>query len=389
MKKRVLIVAPFCSLPGEPYFNRFLYIANLLGDFFDVTLVTSKFRHFDKKHRREYINNDNFKTVLLNETGYETNVSLKRIFSHRVFFNNFKKWLHQNNNFDIVYSAFPLISTSEYIVRMSSKYCYKTIVDVQDIWPESISSAFPFIKKMPLCLLPYTSNANYIYRNADAIIAVSDTYLDRVKKSGRSHVSERIYIGADLDYLNSIEASQPSNDGYVNMFYAGTVSHSYDIETAVQGCEELNRRGVKVKFHIFGDGPHLERIKRIGSKNTVFHGFVSYEKLISGVKCFDIAINPIKDHAVQSVTNKLSDYICLGSKIINSQRSQEVNRILSNVNSENYEAGSVKSFCSAVEKVLDKNDELNRNFTENELDRKVAYQKIFAIIEGVLNEKVV
>ena len=41
----ITIVAPYCSLPSEPYFNRFWYLAELLSQSHDVLLITSRFRH--------------------------------------------------------------------------------------------------------------------------------------------------------------------------------------------------------------------------------------------------------------------------------------------------------------------------------------------------------
>ena len=50
-KKHILLVAPYVTFPDEMGMNRFIYLANLLADEFDVTLVTSKYCHFLKKHR--------------------------------------------------------------------------------------------------------------------------------------------------------------------------------------------------------------------------------------------------------------------------------------------------------------------------------------------------
>lgn len=37
----ITIVAPYCSLPSEPHFNRFRYLAELLSQSHDVLLITS------------------------------------------------------------------------------------------------------------------------------------------------------------------------------------------------------------------------------------------------------------------------------------------------------------------------------------------------------------
>ena len=187
--KNVLIVAPFCSVPSEPHFNRFLYLADLLSrNSFSVTLVTSRFRHADKKYR-EYTANDSssFKIVLIDEPGYKKNISLFRVYSHYIFCKKFAEWFEKNNTFDLIYSAYPLIETNKIVGKLKKKES-KLIVDVQDVWPESISSFLPFCSKIPVNFFPYSGKANAVYSSADALIAVSQTYLTRACTfSGNDH----------------------------------------------------------------------------------------------------------------------------------------------------------------------------------------------------------
>jgi len=39
----ITIVAPYCSLPSEPHFNRFWYLAELLSQSHDVVVVYNNF----------------------------------------------------------------------------------------------------------------------------------------------------------------------------------------------------------------------------------------------------------------------------------------------------------------------------------------------------------
>lgn len=79
----ITIVAPYCSLPSEPYFNRFRYLAELLSQSHDVLLITSNFKHYDKSFRRpedaEAASQGRLKVMLLEESGYGKNVSLGRL----------------------------------------------------------------------------------------------------------------------------------------------------------------------------------------------------------------------------------------------------------------------------------------------------------------------
>lgn len=200
----ITIVAPYCSLPSEPYFNRFWYLAELLSQSHDVLLITSRFRHYDKSFRRHEdaaaTSNGRLRVKLLDELGYRKNVSLARVASHRVFVHNLARWLHspQAAEQDIVYSAYPLMATNLLLGRHKARLGYKLIIDVQDVWPESFSSVVPFLKKIPHRLLPFARRADRAYRCADALVAVSQTYLDRAKEANPDVPAEAVCIGADF-----------------------------------------------------------------------------------------------------------------------------------------------------------------------------------------------
>lgn len=200
----ITIVAPYCSLPSEPYFNRFWYLAELLSQSHDVLLITSRFRHYDKSFRRpedaEAASQGRLKVMLLEESGYGKNVSLERVASHYRFVKNFEQWLKncRPGEQDIVYSAYPLMATNLLLGKHKARLGYKLIVDVQDVWPESFSSVVPFLKKVPHKLLPFASRANRAYRCADALVAVSQTYLDRAKEANPNVPGEAVYIGTDF-----------------------------------------------------------------------------------------------------------------------------------------------------------------------------------------------
>jgi glycosyltransferase involved in cell wall biosynthesis len=382
---RLLIVAPFCSLPGEPHFNRFLYLAGLFSEKFDVTLVTSSFRHFDKMQRERVDYSDcKFEVVLIDEPGYKGNVSFSRIYSHHVFCENFNKWLSINNDFEIIYSAYPLIETNKIIASLRRCKSFKFIVDVQDVWPESITSFFPLARYLPSKLLPFSKKANSVYMSADALVAVSGTYLARAMRFSISKHAEVVYIGSDC---RAVEVAIPKsfNGDSVRLFYLGALSHSYDLETVVKGMAVLQGRGHAVELHILGGGPTENKLKEMAGGNVFFHGFLKYSEMISFALGCHVAINPIKTFAAQTVTNKLSDYLSLGMPILNSQRGSEVLNLLSSVRGENYQAGSVRSFVSAAERLLPHARSAREPNTS--FDREVSYKRILRLVEEVCNEK--
>lgn len=388
----ITIVAPYCSLPSEPHFNRFWYLAELLSQSHDVLLITSNFKHYDKSFRRpedaEAASQGRLKVMLLEESGYSKNVSLGRVTSHHRFVKHFEKWLEncRPGEQDIVYSAYPLIATNLLLGKHKARLGYKLIVDVQDVWPESFSSVVPFLKKVPHKLLPFASRANQAYRYADALVAVSQTYLNRAKEANPDVPAEAVCIGADFAAIASAPAKD-FGDSTTRFFYFGTLSHSYDVKTVCLGIKRLVQAGENVELHIMGGGPDSDRLKQYADYRIKFYGYLPYADMISIAKGCDIAVNAIHSYAMQSVTNKLSDYMALQKPVLNSQTNAEVLDLLNLLPHENYRSGDMDSFVQAAKNILKrKNDPVQSDEIVRRFRRDISYRKIVNLIERLANE---
>lgn len=287
---------------------------------------------------------------------------------------------------DIVYSAYPLMATNLLLGRHKARLGYKLIIDVQDVWPESFSSVIPFLKKIPHRLLPFARRADRAYRCADALVAVSQTYLDRAKEANPDVPAEAVCIGADFAAIASAPAKDFGNST-TRFFYFGTLSHSYDVDTACRGIQKLLDSGKNVELHIMGGGPDLEKLKQHENRAIKFYGYLPYADMISIAKGCDIAVNAIHSHAMQSVTNKLSDYMALQKPILNSQTNADVLGLLNLLPHENYRSGDVDSFVQAAKDILKrKNDPVQSDEIVRRFRRDISYRKIVNLIERLANE---
>lgn len=384
---KITIVAPYCSLPSEPHFNRFWYLAELLAQKHDVLLITSNFKHYDKSFRRPEdaaaASIGRLKVLLLKESGYQKNVSLDRVKSHHVFVKDFEAWLaaQKPGDTDVMFSAYPLIATNILLGKHKARLGYKLIVDVQDVWPESFSSVIPLLKKIPHNLLPFSGRANQAYRYADSLVAVSQTYLSRAQEANPNAPGEVVYIGADFPKLNTAVAKD-FGDEKTRFFYLGTLSFSYDVATVCQGVQRLLDAGENVELHIMGGGPDLEKLKQYENEAIKFYGYIPYSEMMAVAKGCDISVNPIHSYAMQSITNKLSDYMALQKPILNSQVNDEVADVLTLLPHANYQSGNVADFVRAAQEILArKNDPVQSEEIVRRFKRDVAYQKIVDLIE--------
>ncbi|HFC5899895.1 TPA: glycosyltransferase, partial [Neisseria lactamica] len=173
----------------------------------------------------------------------------------------------------------------------------------------------------------------------------------------------------------------------VRLFYLGTLSYSYDVETVCKGVRKLLDDGENVELHIMGGGPDLEKLKQYENRAIKFYGYLPYSEMMSIAKGCDIAVNAIHSHAMQSVTNKLSDYMALQKPVLNSQTNAEVLDLMNLLPHENYRSGDVDGFVQAAKDILKrKNDPVQSDEIVRRFRRDVAYQKIVNLIERLADE---
>ncbi len=100
-----------------------------------------------------------------------------------------------------------------------------------------------------------------------------------------------------------------------------------------------------------GGGPDLDRLKQYACDGIKFYGYIPYAEMMSVAKGCDISVNAIHSHAMQSVTNKLSDYMALQKPILNSQVNDEVLSLFLLPHAD-YRSGDVDGFVQADKDIL-------------------------------------
>lgn len=400
--KRIVIIDHFSKAPDEPGNNRFIYLGELLCKYgFEIEIITSSFSHIKKKQRKvdsKIYDNLPYKYTMLSEPGYSRNVCLKRFYSHYIFGKNLSNYLEKMKKPDAVIAAVPSLNVGTAAGNYCSKYHIPFIVDIQDLWPE----AFKLVLKVPiindLIFLPLTLQANRFYRQANRIIAVSETYMHRGLESNvKDNNGLCVYLGTDLG--NFDESSKRS---YVNkpddelwISYVGTLGHSYNIEIIFDALNKLpNELAKNVVFHIFGDGPYLERFQIYSRKckvRSVFHGRMDYSTMVASLCKSDIAVNPIVKGAAQSIINKHADYAAAGLPVVNTQECPEYRNLI-----ESYKCGincEVNSIAQVEEALKDlienpqKRKQMgsrSRKMAEELFDRRSSYQQIVKAVEDLM-----
>ena len=398
MKKKIVVIANFTRLPWEKGNSRFPYIINLINkEKFDVELITSRFFHGEKKHRKDSALSENldYKITLIDEPGYKRNVSIKRFLSHKIFAKNVKRYLETINKPDVIYSAIPSLDVAKVAGEYAEKNNIKFIIDIQDLWPE----AFEMIFKVPilkgLIYYPMRKKADKIYSMADSIIGVSNTYVDRAGIVNKKYKHKlAVFLGTDLDYFDKSHNEHEiiTFDNVFRIAYIGTLGNSYDIKCVIDAIKILKDKGINnILFEVMGSGPlkiEFEKYAKQKGVNCEFTGRLNYEEMVGYLCICDIAVNPIKKDSAASIINKVGDYAAAGIPVLNTQESIEYKKLVEDYQiGYNIENGNSEDLAEAIE-YLYKNENLrkrlgenNRKLAEEKFDRKITYYKIKEIIE--------
>lgn len=387
--KRIFVVAHFCSDFSSKGNNRFNYLAEKLAECGnEVHFFTTDFSHVKKEKRITEGLTLPYTVHFLHEKGYRKNVSIQRLISHREFAMNLENALAGMENPDVMYLAVPSIDAA----FITAKYCVKNqipyIVDIQDLWPEAFQLV---LKHMDFMFAGMRKRVDYVYKNANKVIAVSETYADRAKLvRGDMDDSLCVYLGTDLNAFDKYTIL-PVEKKEIWVVYIGTLGSSYNIGIVIDAIRLLYEEGVSgFSFQVFGDGPRMAEFQAQAQGLPVhFWGRLLYSDLIGYARNGDIAVNPIVKGAAQSIINKHADYAAAGLPVVNTQECPEYRELL-----ERYACGincdveSVQQVADALQELIENPDKRkqmgdnSRRMAEELFDRRNTYQQIVKTIEG-------
>lgn len=241
--------------------------------------------------------------------------------------------------------------------------------------------------------------ADYIYRAADEIVAVSETYAQRAvavhKKLKKGHV---IFLGTDLDKFDqelkkNRNINKPDNEIWIG--YVGTLGHSYDLSIVFEALEQIKieKKINNVKFIVMGDGPLKSKFEAYAiSKNidAKFLGRLPYAQMVGILGVCDIAINPIIKGAAASIINKHGDYAAAGLPVINTQESIEYRKLVDTYkmglncnNNDSDDLAKKITLLLANEDLRITMGKNSRRLAEELFDRRITYMSILQVIEKI------
>ncbi|MBO5415101.1 MAG: glycosyltransferase family 4 protein [Clostridia bacterium] len=397
MKKKVYLITNYFHFASEKASNRYRELAEMLSRESDIELevITSAFYQRTKKFREnqeELASGVPYKVTFIYEPGYQKNVSLGRLKTSRVFAKNTLKYIKSQPKPALIYQVVPTLDVASSVGKFANDNGIPFVLDVQDLWPEAFKMALNIPVVSDILFAPYTALANKAYKSADAVCAVSKTYVERVlsvnKKCDSGHP---VFIGINLAVFDENAKGAEKAGDRVKLAYCGSLSESYDIKLVIDALALLENPPL---FVVMGDGSSKQNFENYAKEKNVeaeFIGYLPYSDMCRELCSCDITINPIIGSSVATIINKHGDYAACGLPVINTQRSEEYCELV-----EDYEMGfnSVSGDASELAekiRILTEDEALRRRMGENsrrcaeeKFDRRNTYKELVEVIKGLI-----
>ena len=407
-KKRIAVITQGVKLGDEQKgYTRFRVIAETLAEAgFEVDLITSTFQHWEKAQRNTTLpcyRGLPYSIRFVYEPGYQKNLDLKRINSHRILARNLRRYLEsrfEENMFayDLIYSEIPPNDMARVCVEVAQAHNIPYVADINDLWPEAMRMVVDVPVLSDIAFGPFARDAACVYRNLDAAVGTSDEYAAR-PAADRDEPYEHItvYVGNDLATYDegarnrADDVTKPAGEFWV--VYAGTLGASYDLDTLIDAACIAHASDERIRVKILGDGPDRQRLEqhaRACNAPVDFVGYAAYDLMAAYLCASDITVNSLVKSAPQSIVTKIGDYLAAGIPMVNTGSSPEFRGKVArdgfgvNVEAENADAlaACLLELASDDERRA-KMGRIARGCAEREFDMRTSYQAIADLVRGL------
>ncbi|WP_333646097.1 hypothetical protein [Lacrimispora sp.] len=287
----------------------------MAADFFvrqghQVFMILSDFIHREKIKGRPAKEN----AVFIDTIPYKRNISWKRLYSHYDFSKKVYDYI-QNEDFDLLYVLIPANSLAKYAALYKRHYKKLLIIDILDLWPESLP--IDFLKNVwPISIWSAIRNNNLKY--ADLVITECNLYQKKLECYLKHSQVINVYWPRETE--KKVVLNARDNDGRIHICYLGSINHIIDIDFIIKLLSCIQNHKM-IDLHIIGDGESreelLKRLDMAGIKTTFYGSVYGESEKMKILSSCDYGLNIMKNSVCVGVTMKSVDYLYAGLKLLN------------------------------------------------------------------------
>ena len=360
----VWLVNPFDSLPGED--ARLQRYPRLAAAFsaagWNATLWTAGFSHVFKRERAPGAAGgpNPWRTVFVPVPPYFSNVSLARVRSHRAFAARFLTLARSKTSAgeiaapDLIVASTPPPSAAQAALVFARETRCKTIVDIQDAWPETFARLVPLPWRAAreaaarVLFAGAFRRERAILAGADGVSAVAARYLE-LADAAHSR-APRLLSRLCIDLPPRAERARKAPGDPVKLAYAGSLGRTYDLESAVRAVAAVPDS----MLEIAGGGAEEGRLRKLARRcpRITFRGHLGAGALAEMLAGCDIGLVPMAPDAFVGTPGKLADYAAAGLAVANTLPGETQSLIARYSAGFQYEFRSARALEEAVRKAI-------------------------------------
>lgn len=351
----------------------------------DVELITTDFNHRKKQKHNQFVHPKDITFLPVPE--YHKNLSIRRLFSHAVFACRLKRYLNKlQNKPSIVYVLVPAVSAGKVVASFCQKNHIPLIVDVIDLWPESLIILSKYRKAFNVLTVPWKRMARKVYAAADFLFAGSEDYAKYAQKYNHKTKAKPVYLGVNVEKTKKViqraqvAVKKTNNEKWI--CFGGMLGNSYDIDIILEGFKKLSKDLNNVQLLFVGGGQESRKIlkyKKEYDLKILVTGFLDYADYLKYLSYSDIAINSFKKDTRVAYSYKFNDYVSVGLPVLNNVKGEMARLIEDYTIGRNFEH-TVDSFVFHAKEMLEDDKmlgEMRKNVTfvaRQVLEQHVVYR---------------
>ncbi len=401
---RVWICNPFDDIPGEgPPLRYHTLCRELAAGGHEVTWWSADFSHRRKARRAVTLEEDlPFALRLLPVRAYAQNVGMARFLSHR----DYARALWRAAAAEVsagtmapperVVVSLPPLDTAAVARRLRRRFDCRVVVDVMDAWPETFVRVLPGPPRLQrwagaVLLAPLYRSARLAYRGADRISAVSQAYLDLIRRYGATAPRHLCYHCTDTGPKPSVRMR--SAEESLRLVYIGAMERAYDLETLLSALATARSEGMQVTLDLAGGGTLetmlQDRARALGLMETGcvrFRGLLDRPELDACLAAAHAGVVPMDPASAVAVPYKAADYAAAGLPML-SCLGNELGGLLAEFGAGTpYAFRDAASLVAALRSYFDVPERLPlhskgaRSLAEARFDRRREYPRLAAFI---------
>ncbi|MEH6958078.1 glycosyltransferase family 4 protein [Neobacillus drentensis] len=296
LKRENFDVTIFTSEPSYP--NKNIYQKS---DFWDEDSLNSE----DNNIHRISINNRKYSNSIMNRLFYYLEIALKLILLI----------IKDKNKYDFVFATSPPIFTG--FVGLFAKYKYRTklIMDIRDLWPESLKGVGVFSNGFILNFFGLLEKM--LYKKSDKIVINSLGFQEYIQKKAGITETKIVFIpnGSVKEELTTIKKERL---GPRKIIYAGNLGLAQNTELINQLVPLFEAQGIQLT--IIGYGVHKNHLINSvkNHKNVTIINPLTKKECFKIISEHDLGLVTLKDEEVFKTVlpGKIIDYMTCGVPIV-------------------------------------------------------------------------